>query len=81
MFKSGCENCGAKKILSGSTGREKTTSGICRQIITYSIYSKYSDRTEQIRNLGPDQMPQNVASDLGLHCLPLTKQFLAIDRY
>ena len=23
-------------------------------------------------NVDPDQMPHNVASDLGLHCLPMT---------
>ena len=36
---------------------------------TCHIYPKYSDRQVCPNNVDPDQMPQNVASDQGLHCL------------
>ena len=40
----------------------------------------YSDREAWANIVGPDQMPQNVASfDLNLHCLPLNQQFLYTD--
>ena len=29
----------------------------------------------------PDQMPQNAASDLGLHCLPLSRNFRLNSKY
>ena len=40
------------------------------------IYSKYLERQAWANSVDPDQMPQNVASDLGLYCLTLIKQFL-----
>ena len=36
----------------------------------------YSDRQAWANSLDPDEMPQNAASHLGLHCLPLIQQFL-----
>ena len=39
-------------------------------------YPKYSDRQGRANSVDPDQMPQNAASDLSLHCLPLIQQFL-----
>ena len=36
----------------------------------------YSDRQAWANSLDPDETPQNVASHLGLHCLPLIQQFL-----
>ena len=47
----------------------------------YLIYLEYSDRQAWSNSADPDQMPQNVASDLGLYCLLfiqlLTQHFLA----
>ena len=36
---------------------------------------KYSDRQAWANGVDPDQMPQNVASDQGLHRLPLVQQY------
>ena len=46
----------------------------CRLI--YHIYPKYSQRQVWANSVDPDQMPQNVASDLGLHCLLLIQHYL-----
>ena len=43
---------------------------------TYSIYHMYSDRQAWANSIDPDETPQNAASHLGLHCLPLIQQFL-----
>ena len=40
------------------------------------IYSKYLDRQAWANCVNPDQMPQNVASDQDLHCLPLIHHLL-----
>ena len=40
----------------------------------YSTYSTYSERHAWANGVDPDQMPQNAASDQGLHCLPLIQQ-------
>ena len=40
----------------------------------YLIYSW--DKQPWTNSVDPDQMPQNVASDQGLHFLPLIQQFL-----
>ena len=42
----------------------------------YRIYHIYSDRQAWANSLDPDETPQNAASHLGLHCLPLIKQLL-----
>ena len=42
----------------------------------YHIYHMYSDRQAWANSLDPDETPQNAASHLGLHCLPLIQQFL-----
>ena len=42
----------------------------------YHIYPVYSESQAGTICVDPDQMPQNVASDQGLHCLPLIQQFL-----
>ena len=48
-----------------------------RWLITiYRIYHMYSDRQAWASSLDPDETPQNAASHLGLHCLPLIQQFL-----
>ena len=36
----------------------------------------YFDRQAWANSVDPDQMPQNVASDQGLYCLPFIEQFL-----
>ena len=43
---------------------------------SYRIYHMYSDRQAWANSIDPDEMPQNMASHLGLHCLPLIQQFL-----
>ena len=42
----------------------------------YRIYHIYSDRQAWANGIDPDEMLQNAASHLGLHCLPLIQQFL-----
>ena len=37
----------------------------------YRIYRKYSDRQAWANSVDPELMPQNAASDQGLHCSPL----------
>ena len=44
--------------------------------ITYRNNPEYWDRQDWLNRVDPDQMPQNAASDQGLHCLPLIQQFL-----
>ena len=34
------------------------------------FYSIFDEKIMLANNVDPDQMPHNVASDLGLHCLP-----------
>ena len=36
----------------------------------------YSDREALANSVDPEEMPQNVASNQSLHCLPLIQQFL-----
>ena len=36
----------------------------------------YSDRQALANSIDPDEMRQNAASHLGLHCLPVIQQFL-----
>ena len=36
----------------------------------------YKDRQAWVNSVDPDEMPQNVASHQGLHCLPLIQHFL-----
>ena len=38
-------------------------------------WSEYSDRQAWANSVDPDQMPQNVASDQDLHCLPLSHYY------
>ena len=47
-----------------------------RLLTDYRIYHMYSDRQACANSIDPDETPQNVASHLGLHCLPLIQQFL-----
>ena len=42
----------------------------------YRIYLEYSDKSARTNSVDLDQTPRNAASDLGLHCLPLTQQFV-----
>ena len=42
----------------------------------FCINHKYLDKQVWANSVNPDQMPQNVASDQGLHCLPLVQQIL-----
>ena len=37
-----------------------------------SFYSIFEWKILSANNVGPDQMPHDVASDLGLHCLPIS---------
>ena len=48
----------------------------CTALLIYRIYHKYSDRQAWANSIEPDEMPQNAASHLGLHWLPLIQQFL-----
>ena len=43
--------------------------------IEYHNKPKYWDRQASANSVDPDHMPQNVASDQGLHCLPLIQQY------
>ena len=43
---------------------------------SYHNNLKYLDRQTCTNSVDPDQMPQDAASDLGLHCLPFIQQFL-----
>ena len=57
----------------------KKKNDIC--LAKYKTYTKFilSIGTDRPANsVDPDQMPQNVASDQGLYCLPLIKQYLYI---
>ena len=36
------------------------------------FYSSFDGKSCLVNTVGPGQMPQHVASDLGLHCLPMT---------
>ena len=38
------------------------------------IYPEYLGRQAWVNSVDPDQMLQNAASDLGLHCLPSIQQ-------
>ena len=46
----------------------------------YRISHMYSDRQAWANSIDPDETPQNAASHLGLHCLPLMQQFLTQHR-
>ena len=41
----------------------------------YHVYPKHSDPQSWVNSVDPDLMPQNVASNQGLHSLPLIQQF------
>ena len=67
------------RILSGCTcpmvlrgGSRMISEGIRFHRITYSTYP---ERQARANSADPDQTPQNAASDLGLHCLPLNQKF------
>ena len=45
-------------------------------ILCYRIYHMYSDRQARANSIDPDETPQNTASHLGQHCLPLIQQFV-----
>ena len=48
----------------------------------WKIYTTlYLDIQTLADSVGPDHMPQNAASEQGLHCLPLIQQFLGIPTY
>ena len=42
----------------------------------YRIYHMYLDRQAWANSVDPDETPQNAASHLSLHCLPLIQQYL-----
>ena len=44
----------------------------------YRNNPKYWDRQVWANSLDPDQTPQNTASDLCLHCLPLIQQYFRL---
>ena len=44
--------------------------------LKYIIFSLSIGIDKPEQTLVPDQIPQNVESDQGLHCLPITQQFL-----
>ena len=45
-------------------------------IPSYHNNPKYWDRRASANSVDPDQMPQNAASDQGLHCLSLIQLLL-----
>ena len=45
-----------------------------KQIVPY--LSQIFGKQAWANSVDQDQMPQNAASDLGLHCLPLIQQYL-----
>ena len=45
--------------------------------LRYHNNPTYWDRQAYVNSIDPDLMPQNTASDQGLHCLPLIQQALA----
>ena len=49
--------------------------------IKYYIFPKKWDRRVWANNIDQNQMPNNVAPDYGLHCLPLIQYFYTINRY
>ena len=44
-------------------------------ILIYCNNPKYWDRRAFANSVDPDQMPQNAASDQGLHCLPYMQRY------
>ena len=57
----------ASKMVTGNETNSIQTS----VRLTYFGYPKYLDRYASANSADPDQMPHSVASDQGLHCLPL----------
>ena len=60
--------------------RTKYTCGDMKEITIILIYiyrnnPKYWNLQAFANSVDPDQMPQNAASDLGLHCLPYVQQY------
>ena len=58
-----------------SDGSRRISEGVQFNNITVFNYSKYLERHAWANSTDPDQMPQNMASEQGLPCLPLTQQF------
>ena len=46
-----------------------------KQLIYQKCWDKQGQCQAQENSANPDQISQNVASDQGLHCLPLTQHF------
>ena len=44
-------------------------------VIAFSNNPKYWERNTFANSVDPDQMPQNAASDQGLHCLSYIQQY------
>ena len=49
---------------------------ILGHLLYYLIYHMYLERQAYANSVDPDEMPQNVASHLDLHCLLLIQQYL-----
>ena len=64
--------------LYGSKFVERWSSLVKAYLHNYDNYPifKYWDKQAWANSVDPDQTPQNKASDLGLHCLPLIQQCL-----
>ena len=45
-------------------------------LYNFHNHHMYLDRQAWAKSVDPDEMPQTVASHLGLHCLPLSQEFL-----
>ena len=54
----------------------RENSAASQETLVYHIYANCYERQAWANSVDPDQMPQNVASDQGLHCLPFIQQFL-----
>ena len=60
------------------TIESQTLYNIKASIPLHRIYPRCSDRQSGANRVDSDQMPQNAASDQGLHCLAIIQQFLGI---
>ena len=61
-------------IIRGEPNELAVSPDFSSHFVPYFIYPTYSDRQAWANSVDPDQTPQNAASDLGLHRLPLIQQ-------
>ena len=60
-------------LVDSSTAISRTSPFVILGVLgLFCCFSSIIDGKSLANNVDPDQMPQDVASDLGLHCLPMT---------